>query len=517
MSSEVEAGGMIAAAVIAPVAVAAVTVTAAATALYGAGWVAWQAGALVVNMNREADERIRAQLEKNRQAERERKMLASAAHGKLKETCRQLIKQLETELLKASPDDAQEIKAMISELQEICAEKITDDAEKTETAATVGFSKVEKIVSRRKHLAEVKLTLEKSGHNVDSTLGDVMRSLYVAVSAMEVQELKGENVVCEPEVYERKELQKEFKEVTRDVLDALAEASETANLYGLTSSADAWYRVCFSGVDTLIASLCDPTTTNGEMKRGIVRLKESLENYRSMAPSIKKKLARMVTLYEIYRDVSKALCAPVKNINEFSEPDDLEKELKVLEAKTKRAAECAKLYKQLGSEGYLCMAWSVELQAMGYTTHSREKIAEMTGEKRDYIKLDGKTVPMFEWGDDAMTQLVSLSEECSLQLIVHKDGTVSMQTIAHADGEKTVAVQKKHCESIKKICENLRDKWFIVYDWEETESADKITMIAQWLSGDGNAWKKSDVVTDQRTTGDTGKEGAQRLNKQELK
>ena len=84
MSSGVESGGSIAAAVLLPVGVA-----------FGAGWLAWQAGKLIVEANRSVDEEIREKKKQLEEAALLRKQSALAAHSQLVDMCTQILSQVE--------------------------------------------------------------------------------------------------------------------------------------------------------------------------------------------------------------------------------------------------------------------------------------------------------------------------------------------------------------------------------------------------------------------------------------
>ena len=86
MSSGVEGNGVVAAAVVLPVAAA-----------YGAGWLAWQGGKLLIEANRAVDRQIAEKKRQLEEAARHRKMAALSAHNQLVDMCSQIITQLEVQ------------------------------------------------------------------------------------------------------------------------------------------------------------------------------------------------------------------------------------------------------------------------------------------------------------------------------------------------------------------------------------------------------------------------------------
>ena len=249
-----------------------------------------------------------------------------------------------------------------------------------------------------------------------------------------------------------------------------------------------------------IEVLCRPTTSNQELKKGIRRLRDALDQYETMAPSIENDLKRMGTLYKVYVDASRALGEVAVDIKAFKSASELEKKLRYLQERAKKAQECAEIYKKLGPDAYMCYAWDQELRAMGYEVHSRKKIAEMARSKPVRAKVGEDKLPFYEWNSADLTQLYSVSSQCALQVIVHDDGSVSMQMIAEEESENVVHVQRSHCSQLSALHENLRKNWFILYDYEETKSPEEIKTVAQWRTSEENAWKTTGetVITDQR-------------------
>ena len=221
-----------------------------------------------------------------------------------------------------------------------------------------------------------------------------------------------------------------------------------------------------------------------------------------MAPSIEHEIMKMISLYEVYADASKALGEKVDALKSFKSSAEIEVRLRYLQKRAEKAQECAVIYQKLGPAAYMCYAWDQELQAMGYEVHTRKKIMEMASKKPQHAKLGESKLPFYQWDEEELTQLYSITSECSLQVIVHEDGAVSMQTIADADNGEVIAAQHSHCSQLKTLHERLRKNWFILYDFEETESADSVTTVAGWRASEDYAWKDGrEIVTDQRAKG----------------
>lgn len=481
MSSEVDGLGIIAVPVILPAAVA-----------LGAGWLAWQGGKLLVEANRAADRQIAEKKRQLAEAERHRKMCAVAAHNQLADMCSQILSQLENSSVLTSITGLSEIEQLKYELKKICEENLPDDTAQIEALTSVGYLKLDKIVRQQNQLASMTLTDSESGLYRGLSLVDLMDDLRIAIAAMDIQATNGADVrAADPAVLERAKLNDAFVAVTNRIMTALENIEILTHTYGLNKSGSEWFHSCFNGIDAIIENLCKPTTSNKELKKGIQKLEKCMEQYEIMAPSIENELKKMLALYEVYIKVSDALFEETEDIKAFKTSADIEKRLRYLQSRVDKAQECAKIYQKLGSAAYLCYAWDCELKAMGYEVHTRKKITEMASQKPQYAKLGETKIPFYQWNEDFMTQLYSITSECALQVIVHKDGAVSMQTIADANNSEIVEAQHSHCAQLKTLHERLRKNWFIAYNFDENKPADSVTTVSGWKASSDFGWKET--------------------------
>lgn len=490
MSSGVEGDGIIAAAVIVP-----------AAAAYGAGWLAWQAGKLLIEANRAADRQIAEKKRQLAEAARHRKMAAISAHSQLVDMCHQILASLDAGSTTGSIISFAEIEQLRYDLRKICEESVPDDVAKIESLTSLGYLKLDSIVRKQHCLASIDLSSASSGLYQGLSVADLMDDLRVVIMAMKISATDGVDVkAADPVALERVKLNSRFAQVTSKIVYALEHIDELTRTCGLTTAGSAWFHSCFNGIDELIEVLCMPTTTNAELKKGILRLEESVEQYELMAPSIEKEIRRMLALYKVYVDASNALGEATVDISEFKKSSEIEEKLLALQSRAERAAECAEIYKKLGPAAYLCYAWDQELKAMGYEVHTRKKISEMAQKKPSHARLGEAKLPFYQWSQDDLTQLYSVSSKCALQVIVHDDGTVSMQTIAESVDDSIVPAQRAHCAQLKALYARLRKNWFVIYDYQETEAPEQITTVSTWRTTDGNAWHEqgSALVTDQR-------------------
>ncbi len=489
MSSEVEAFGMIAAAAMLPLAAA-----------LGAGWAAWQGGKLLVDTFQSVEREVQEKKLRLDEEKRHRSMAAQAAHKRLVEMCSQILAEIPQ-----NPTSEEERKLQI-ELQAIIHEPVTDDTARTESMVAAGYARLESILKRKSRLAEI--TLQDPAAN-SITVADAMKQIRVALAALQITERTGQDVrAADPEVLERTELNRQLSELTDKVMAALSYTDMLTTKFGLNKSNSTWLHSCFNGIDTLIAELYNPSTSNASLRKGIRRLEEALGQYNKMLPTIVKEQEKMFALYRVYCDMSKGLGETIAAMSSFATVEALEARMNELQKRTERAQKCAQIYQKLGPDAYLCFALDQELTALGYTVHSKQKVAEMAGAEPTRATVDGKELPVYRWNGTDITALYAMADQCSLQVIVHEDGTVSMQTIAEADDDAaTRKTQQSHCSQLQKLHENMKKNWFIVYDYRETESPDTIKTAAEWRSSDAYALKEgktapSGLIQEQRDTKD---------------
>lgn len=490
MSSGVDSGGTIAAAVMLPVSVA-----------FGAGWLAWQGGKLLLEANRAADKRIAEKKQQLEDAAMHRKRSALAAHSQLVDMCTQLIFQIEGNSAAASIIDFASLEQLKAELHDICNESIPDDVMQLESLNSLGFLKLERMIDKQQYLSGLQIEENSGGLYRGLSLADLMRDMKIAIAAMDIQATDGKDVrAADPIVLERIKLNEKLASVTARIMVALEDVSELSSSYGLSVSNSAWLHSCFNGVNEQIGILYMPSTSNSELKKGIRRLESLLEQHEMLMPSIEEEQKKFVALYKVYEDASKALGEPAASIKSFESLESLEESLLMLKRRSERAEECAEIYKKLGSAAYICYAWDQELRSLGYSVHTRKDIAEMAEHKPQHACIGENKLPFYNWNDDDLTQLYSMSSECSLQVIVHDDGSVTMKAISDADENEAKAVQANHCSFLTKLHDGLRKNWFVIYDYQETASSDEITSTAEWFGSENSAWKpdRSGFVTEQR-------------------
>lgn len=483
MSSEMIGGGAIAAILLAP----AVLATGAAL---GAGWVAWQAGKLAVSAADSINEEARVRQLQAKEAERQKREAALAAHRQMVDMCQGVLTQLES----AQTRDLAELEVMRRDLRRICQEPVPEDTLRVESLNAKGLLILERVVARQGRLRQ--LQLDNCEEYAGRALTDLMDDLRLSVATVQVSETRGTNVAAaDPRALERAELNKRLAAVSARIMDALNYVVAMEANYGLSGANNAWFRSCFIGVDDTIRFLCAPSTSNEELKKGVCSLEDTMKIYDRFHPVLRREQATMDALYPIYQEAAAKLCEQVQPMNHFCSAAALEAELKRLALRAERAAECAAIYQALGAEGYLCYAWDQELTAMGYSVCSREKITQMVTQAPARARIDGRKMPFYEWTEEAVTQIYEITPECRLQLIVHPDGTTTMETIAAPVDEATIRkIQKVHCQRMKLIQQRLRENWFILHDLQETDTPETVHSVHAWQDPAKNPWVAAETA-----------------------
>ena len=481
MSSEVDAGGLVAGAVVLPVAVA-----------FGAGWLAWQGGKLLIEagqaVNREVEEKKKIIAERALQ----RKKLAYTTREHLVDMCNGILNELDAVMPSVDVSDYETIERLKRELLTIINIDIPDDVSRLEGINLSGFSKVEAVVNKQKLIKDIALSHSNESGYKKYAVADLMADFKIALMAATISETVGTNInAADPIVLERAKLNDRFMAVVSKIMLSLEHVEELTKEYGLSESSSKWLHSCFNGIDYSIAFLSQPTTSNEDLKKGIKRLEGMLEQYEMMIQSIDKACVEIHALYKVYVEASKALGEKIEKKRSFKNSKDLEVRLRELKERSKRAEQCAEVYKKLGKNAYICYAWDQELSALGYAVHSRKEIMQKVNVKPQHAQIGDAKMPYYKWSESEMTQLYAVSEKCDLQVVVHEDGTVSMKTIANGNKENaSEATRSSHCSKLKRLHENLRKNWFLIYDYEEKEPAEKVISFGEWLSAEDNEWRE---------------------------
>ena len=491
MSSYVESTGTVAPAVAAgamadlgaaaagtAVVAAGVGIAAVTAAALGTGWIAWQAGKLTVETvklvaNHAAEERQRLAEQK-----RLREETALAGDRQLRQLCRDLLGELErmTEI-----SDRAEHEEMCRTLRAMINDPASAEVGILEQRNAAGMIRLERMIARKQALARVRVLREGTMEHADASA--LLQALRLAFSAA-APDAGGDIAAPDPDVLERIALNERLVAVTARIREALRFAAESAE-GGADGGSDAWFRACFSGIDELLARLYAPTVSNPELKKGIAQLEETMTQFETLQPTLAEDRARFAALYQVYAEAAAGLGEPIFQRRHFKNAAEIERELERLAKRKERADVCAELCRRMGEAAYLCYAWDQELRAMGYEVHSQDAFASLTRMTRGRAKTaDGRDLPYYLWDDGSITKFYRVSAECVLQLIIHADGSVSMQVIAKDDAEteEIARQQKAHCGKLGDIYDRLHRNWFVQHEAQILSGPEDILSLEAWLA-----------------------------------
>lgn len=465
----------------------------AGAAIYGAGWLAWKTGKFVYDMSVAAVNFVHNDLENYMAEKAQEKEAAVSAYNNMLQMCSELLADLGPN----SPVDPLNAGRISLEIQEIMESCKTDDYEQLVHNTNAAYIKLNRIIREEKELSK-KASEPKSLYSGQS-LADLMDDMQIALAVASVTETVVKNAyAADPDEFERSKLQGALGEVSNRILNAVNYVAVISAKYGLSESDSKWFHSLFNGIENDVARLNKASVSNDELKRGVRRLKEIMERYDMFAPDIDRELSKRIQLYKVYEEAARALGEPIKPIKAYRTLEDVEQALKCLDERSQRAEKCATLYQTLGKEAYMSLAWDKELEALGYSVYTRKKVVDMINSKPERVRIDGVEIPCYKWNGEDFTQIYSLGEECGLQVIVHKDGKVSMQSIALTDNEEKVkSRQYMHCRQIKLLCERLRENWFISYDYNELADGDEIVKAADWAASNDGMWSKESLLDDE--------------------
>lgn len=319
MSSQTEGSGLIAAAVLLPVAVA-----------FGAGWLTWQAGKQAVNLTRQAGNlladandavarEIQAKQRRRQEMERQRRLTAQASRRHLAAACSRVLAELE-----AGKGDPAAVEPLRQELRQMQSRALPEDTAGLELQNAADLARLDWIVSRQDRLRGLKVPAADG-----RTVASLMQDLRLAAAAAELCDTRAGDVkAADPTALERAELNRRLSEVSAQVMTALEFVVDLAETYGMSEANNAWFQSCFNGVDQRIQAMCSPTISNADLKKSLRTLEETMARYDMLYPNLVREKQNMAALYPVYVDGARALGEVVLPLKEFKETAALEKPFK---------------------------------------------------------------------------------------------------------------------------------------------------------------------------------------------
>lgn len=227
-------------------------------------------------------------------------------------------------------------------------------------------------------------------------------------------------------------------------------------------------------INTIVSEGGDLRKKSIDKEIGI--LEENINAYNIYKQVLDKEYSKFMHLYLKYKKSCEALNEEYKESVEFDSFEMLEEAVRERKARLEKMEKCARIYEKMGKDAYICMAFDTELKRLNYASSSEEETRLLLNQSLEHCKVGNNKTPFYQYKDSA-TKLFNVNENVALQLIIHSDGSSTMETIAvgNPDEDLVKKTQKKHCDISKELISNLRNNWFIDLDLEETKSPDDIS------------------------------------------
>ena len=445
-----------------------------------AGYGVVAAGEAMAEFNREADRLIQESKNKKAEEERQRVFRANAARDKMKEMEETVLKEAEAKL-SAYPRAKADLESIKKDLLE--SKNVPDAKEigELEFQNIKKYSKLSEIVRRIDRLADV---YEEIGDEfAKNRVHEDISRLHVVLASTKVSETRGKDIIIpDDESIKRKALNDELTEVASKIVFALGFFEELEQSAGISKANRTLFSGKLLGTDRKIEQLLSLSVSNEELEEGIRELKKAVAYFDRLYPTLLAEKVKKEQLYKEYAALNDYYGKEKKAITSFDNEEELLNELQDMKEKIKKAEKCHRLYQKMGKEAYVCYAVDTELSRLGYSVQSRGKVNELVGEELKNGMIGEKQSPFYMQEKGELTQFYKVSDGCVLQLVIHEDGTVSMQTLSdHGEEEAVKDAQKKHCNKLQQIQENLKANWFISLDhFDEEDGAEMVTEVEVW-------------------------------------
>lgn len=214
------------------------------------------------------------------------------------------------------------------------------------------------------------------------------------------------------------------------------------------------------------------------LEEKIHSIEKNIDAYYTYKSLLDKEQEKFLSLYLCYKQSCEKVGEEYKEAVEFDSLEELESTIKERMRMLERAKKCSEIYSRIGRDAYICMAFETELNALNYKSTDKREAERILNKKLNNYRVMDKLCPFYNYEEDSKMQIFKVNDEVGVQLIIHSDGTSTMETISLklSDEQKVVGAQRKHCDRSKKLEEALAKKWFITANFDEEKSANHIAL-----------------------------------------
>lgn len=480
---------------VASAAVIAAGVGAASGVVWGTAWILYKSGEGIYSAFEEAEQE-KKRLEAEKKEENARKTQAARRDRQaIQAKCEAALKGLR-DLQKQDTEHAipaQEYERWARKVEAIRAKSAGDKAEDIEGENQADAAVISGL---QKWLSETAANIAALRAQDQKLKGitETMHILSEELGRLERSTLKGQDVrsLSEQERMLRTHAER-IAEIEKRLNIALSYEQERVKRVPVSEQYDDSIRTPLENVAQCLRDLRGgkvPPSKAAEMLERMERLLDAC----SMAREIENTASSsFMGKYKLYECACQVLGDSPRPAPEFGSEKELEETLNGMEerlkkteeyqriaAAEKRRQECRKMYTSMGREKYIFMAFTVEMQRLGYDFEEGQDIEEFLEDDPVFHKEDGEELPVFrdtETGADA--QVFKIGDHTYALVIIHEDGSTTMETFTderYADDEDVEGEQAVMCEKQKKLREALQKHWFITFDLSEEKGPQYVTL-----------------------------------------
>ncbi|MGN0496376.1 MAG: hypothetical protein ACI4GW_09155 [Lachnospiraceae bacterium] len=438
-----------------------------------AGYGLYKAGEAVKDeLVREYREALEKQF-KEKAKVRARMEMAKINREKIIVDCEKYIVELQETNTNQTDDIVELVNSLICELSMIQKEESVD-LDSLEMLNQRDEQRIADLISRYKKQRELMISISSSNNNVKlffDSIDKLFESLtfedYNFVHNIETQT---ENQVRMQKLYERgSKLIDEFYTIVNREVNRVENCPVEALYVNRIA-------LLFNNMREEIKAL-QSEDEEWAIESRLDSLRKGIESYYTYKVLLDKEQEKFMGLYLKYKKSCEKTGEEYKETVEFDSYEELEREVSYRVKQLERMNQCAEIYEKLGREAYICLAFEEELNKLNYSAEKKEIAEQLLHRRLQYFKIDDKTTPFYQWNNESLTRIFRINDEVGLQLIVHSDGSCTMETISlsHKESEEVIKTQKEHCKKRIELEEALKKNWFITAELDEEMSAEEIS------------------------------------------
>lgn len=439
-----------------------------------AGYGVYKAGITIKDMLvREHQEALERQYREEAQA-RARMEMEKRIREEIIDKCQRYINELQRDMNNESNDVSKYAKELISKLNVIC-EKTVRDIDSLEMQNQSDDHHIDELVRSYKAQRDCIISNIKESDRVTSFLCSIDR-LFESLTTTDYGFVHDISIKDNEQVQLTK-LHSQAEKLIEEFYTCVNREIDRFSNYPISSVEIDRIAILFNNIREEIMAL----STEKEkwvIENRIQAISRRMEAYYTDKALLDKEQEKFMNLYLRYKKSFEETGEEYKEAIEFDTYDELEAAVSYRVKQLKRMQYCSELYLKMGHEAYICMAFEMELKRLDYIAESKEMAEHILKQELQYAQMGGKKTPFYKHDNNSVTRIFKAGSNTELQLIIHADGSTTMETIALNDTLENAVreVQKVHCAKSKLLEKALKDNWFITVKYDEQRSSDNISL-----------------------------------------